>query len=79
MTTLQQVVTEAVRAAVKATGAAPSTRTWADVATGAQVGAPGTALGLPQKVVPQRANREILIRGRDLPADLAKRTSAEIT
>ena len=43
------------------------------------MGASGSAQGLPQKVVPQRANREILIRGRDLPADLAKRTPAEIT
>ena len=79
ITNLQQVVTEAVKAAVKAREATPPARTWADVATGAQVGAPGSALGLPQKVVPQRANREILIRGRDLPADLAKRTPAEIT
>ena len=79
ITNLQQVVTEAVKAAVKAREATSPARTWADVATGAQVGAPGSALGLPQKVVPQRANREILIRGRDLPADLAKRTPAEIT
>ena len=39
----------------------------------------GTGQDPPRKVIPQRANREILIRGRDLPADLAKRTPAEIT
>lgn len=32
----------------------------------------------PTKVVPQRADRELLVRGNSLPADLAKRTPAEI-
>ena len=35
ITNLQQVVTEAVKAAVKAREATPLARTWADVATGA--------------------------------------------
>jgi hypothetical protein len=76
---LQKAVTEAVQAAVKATVSTPQARTWADVASGSLAGTPGTIQASPRKLVPQRANREILIRGNSLPADLAKRTPAEIT
>ena len=79
VTNLQKVVTEAVQAAVKTTVGGPLARTWADVASGAQSTAPGAIQGPPRKVTPQRANRETLIKGNNLPADLASRTPAEIT
>ena len=79
ITNLQKVVTDAVQAAVKTTMSNPLARTWADVASGAQPIASGAIQGPPRKVIPQRANRETLIKGNDLPADLANRTLAEIT
>ncbi len=68
-----------MQAAVKATVSNPPARTWADVASGALSTAPGATQGPPRKVTPQRANREILVRGNGLPADLASRTPAQIT
>ena len=49
------------------------------MAIGTQPPAGGATQGPPRKVVPQRAARETLIKGNDLPADLANRTLAEIT
>jgi hypothetical protein len=74
------VVTEAVQAAVGTTnqGTGQGTaqgRTWATVASGGPGQGPQAQ---PTKAIPQRADRELLIRGVDLPADLAKRTPAEI-
>ena len=37
-----------------------------------------TQLSQLTKTIPQRINREILVRGADMPAELAKRTPAEI-
>ena len=37
-----------------------------------------TQLSQPTKTIPQRINQEILVRGADILADLAKRTPAEI-
>lgn len=78
---LQRVVVEAVQAATKATTGTPPTRTWADIATGLQgtTFRPGASQSPPRKAVPKRASREVLIRSNNLPADLAKRTPAEIT
>jgi hypothetical protein len=80
VTHLQRVVTEAVQAVVGTTnqGTGQGTvqgRTWAIVASGGPGQGPQAQ---PTKAIPQRADRELLIRGVDLPADLAKRTPAEI-
>ena len=75
VTHLQRVVTEAVRAAISPSKGAPQARSWATVASGGPV---PTQLSQPTKTIPQRINREILVRGADMPADLAKRTPAEI-
>lgn len=66
---LQRAVTEAVRAAVGPSPAAVQGRTWATIAA---------QPSQPAKAIPQRISRKTLIRGADLPADLAKRTPAEI-
>jgi hypothetical protein len=69
---LRKVVAEEVKAAVNGTQ-----RSWATVVsqgpthTQAQITA-------PTKIVPNRISKEILIRGRGLPADLARRTPQEI-
>ena len=64
---LKKVVTEAVQAAVGEARGAPQARSWATVAAGAPAPA---QQGLPTKAIPQRINREILVRGNNLPADL---------
>ena len=77
-THLQKAVTEAVRAAIGPSQGATQGQSWATVAAGT-TGAPVLGqLNQPTKVIPQRVNREILVRGAGLPADLAKRTPVEI-
>ena len=72
---LQRTVTEAVRAAVGPAQGTPQGRSWAAVAGGGHTPAQPSQ---PTKIIPQRINREILVRGAEMPADLAKRTPAEI-
>ena len=76
-TNLQRVVTEAVRAAVGPSQGPLQARSWATVANGGPA-ATAAQLSQPTKTTPQRINREVLVRGADMPADLAKRTPAEI-
>ncbi len=73
------MVIEAVQTAIKAAVSTPLACMWANVATSTQGATPGAGQDPLRKVIPQRANQEILIRGRDLLADLAKRTPVEIT
>lgn len=66
------MVTEAVRAAIGLVQGPAQARSRATVAAGTSGASP------PVKTIPQRINREILVRGADLPAELARRTPAEI-
>jgi hypothetical protein len=75
VTHLQRVVTEAVQAAIGPSQGASQARSWAMVVGGGPMPA---QLSQPTKATPQRINREILVRGADMPADLAKRSPAEI-
>jgi hypothetical protein len=78
---LQKVVTEAVRATIGPTQGAVQGRSWATVAAGGPVLNPLNLLNplsQPTKAIPPRIDRELLVRGTNLPADLAKRTPAEI-
>ena len=71
---LQKVVTEAVQAAVGPNRSATQGRSWAAVAAG-----PGQGLqAQPTKIIPQRADRELLVRGANVSADLAQRSPVEI-
>jgi hypothetical protein len=75
---LQKVVTEAVRATIGPTQGVPQSRSWAIVAIGGPI---LNLLNLPSqstKAIPLRIDRELLVRGTNLPADLVKRTLAEI-
>lgn len=74
VTHLQKAVTEAVQAAIAPSKGVVQGRSWATVAAGGPVLNP---LNQPTKAIPPRINRELLIRGTNLPADLAKRTPAE--
>lgn len=79
---LRKVIAEEVKAAMvgaskgAAPGApglpraprAPSAATWAAVA----------GSGVPKKVVPARLGREVLVKAREAPAELAKRTPQEV-
>ena len=78
VTHLQKVVTEAVRAAMGPIQGPAQGRSWATVAAGTTSGNGLTQPNHPTKTIPQRINRETLIRGANLPADLAKRTPVEI-
>lgn len=82
---LRKVIAEEVKAAVAeaqktapipaSAPAAPTGRTWAAVAgTTATLAQPA----VPKKVVPARLSREVLVKAREAPADLAKRTPQEI-
>src|SRR5512140_3146661 len=71
---LHKVVTEAVKAAVRPNQGATQGRSWATVAAGSPT---PSQLNQPTKIIPQRINREILVRGTNLAADLAKRTPIE--
>jgi translation initiation factor 2B subunit (eIF-2B alpha/beta/delta family) len=74
---LRKVVAEEVKAAISTQKVPPGgQKTWAAVA--AQGTDSSAAAAPPAKVVPARLNREVLIRARNLPADLAKRTPQEI-
>ena len=79
VTHLQRVVIEAVQAAVGANqGTAQGTaqgRSWAIVASG---GLGQSLQAQPTRAIPQRANRELLVRGVDLLVDFVKRSPAEI-
>jgi hypothetical protein len=79
VTHLQKVVTEAVRAAVGPSQGpsqgATQGQSWAIVA--AQPTQPNQPTQ-PTKTIPHRINREILVRGASIPADLVKRTPVEI-
>lgn len=68
---LRKVVAEEVKAAV--TGAQDK-RSWAAVAS---QGNTQTQTTTPTKIVPARLNKEILVRGRGMPVDLARRTPQE--
>ena len=78
VTHLQRVVTEAVRAAVGPNQGLAQGRSWATVAAGATGGSGLAQPNHPTKTILQRINRETLIKGADLLAELAKRTPAEI-
>jgi hypothetical protein len=70
---LRKVVAEEVKAAV--TGAQDK-RSWAAVAS--QESNPSQTQAItPAKTVPARLNKEILVRGKGMPADMAKRTPQE--
>ena len=72
---LRKVVAEEMKAAVNGTGA-QDRGSWAAVAAhGAAPSQPQP--NTPTKIVPTRINKEILVRGRGMPADLAKRTPQE--
>ena len=75
---LQKVVTEAVRATMGPTQGTAQGRSWATVAAGGPVLNPLNPLNQPTKAIPPRIDRELLVRGTNLLADLAKRTLAEI-
>jgi hypothetical protein len=79
LTNLRKVVAEEVRAAIRETPpkpiAKPTTRTWADIARGPTPGLTGPLA----KVIPAQQDREVLVKGGSLQADLAKRTPLEIT
>lgn len=73
---LRKIVAKEVRAALRETQPTRSTqptRTWADIAKGVTTPAPNQ----PAKVIPARLSREILIKGNDIPSDLAKRNALE--
>lgn len=71
---LRKVVAEEVKSAV--TGAQDK-RSWAAVASPGP-GPSQTQATAPTKIVPARLNKEILVRGRGIPADMTKRTPQEI-
>jgi hypothetical protein len=72
---LRKLIAEEVKKAIVETNQRkPQARTWADIAAGAPLGDPAA----PQKVVPPRAARELTIRGAGMPAELAKRTPAQV-
>ncbi|KAK4660100.1 hypothetical protein QC762_0015520 [Podospora pseudocomata] len=73
---LRKIVAKEVRAALRETQPTrltQPTRTWADIAKGVTTPAPNQ----PAKVIPARLSREILIKGNDIPSDLAKRNALE--
>ncbi|EAQ84182.1 hypothetical protein CHGG_10586 [Chaetomium globosum CBS 148.51] len=72
---LRKVVAEEVKAAVNGAGTQDK-GTWAAVAAHRAV-PPQSQPNTPTKIVPTRINKEILVRGRGMPADLAKRTPQE--
>jgi hypothetical protein len=71
---LRKVVAEELKAAANAP---QDTRSWAAVAS-QESSHIQTQTTTPAKTVPARINNEILIRGRGMPADKAKRTPQEI-
>jgi hypothetical protein len=73
---LRKVVAEEVKAAVTGAGAQDK-RSWAAVASH-ETTPSQTQPTMPTKIVPARVNKEILIRGRGMPVDLAKRTPQEV-
>jgi hypothetical protein len=71
---LRKVVAEELKAAANAP---QDKRSWAAV-TSQESSHTQTQTTTPAKTVPARINNEILIRGRGMPADMAKRTPQEI-
>lgn len=75
LASLRRVVAEEVKAAVNG---AQDKRSWATVASQGSSHAQAQQPAAPTKTVPARINKEVLVRGRGMPADLAKRTPQEI-
>ena len=77
---LRKVVAEEIRVALRETQPSRTTqptRTWADIARGTTATIP-SILNQPAKVIPAKLNREILVKGNDLPPNLSKRNPQEI-
>ncbi|KAK3312263.1 hypothetical protein B0H66DRAFT_396276 [Apodospora peruviana] len=72
---LRKVVAEEVKAAVNGT---QDKRSWAAVASQGHPTHPQAQPTAPTKITPTRINKEVLVRGRGMPADLASRTPQEI-
>lgn len=74
LASLRRVVAEEVKAVVNG---AQDKRSWATVASQGSSNAQAEQLTAPAKIVPARINKEVLVRGRGMTADLARRTVLE--
>lgn len=71
---IRKAMAEEMKAALSET---QDKRSWAAVASHGAAPAPQSLPNTPTKIVPTRVNKEILVRGRGMPADLARRTPQE--